>query len=107
MNTPHDRDRIEDVLAAALGTIDGLRLAPPARAAAHAFSGTYAEHLWDTLAVTATSDRIDVHLAARALPLPPLLDVAARAATSALHHTPWAGVPIRLIVDDLDPAALL
>lgn len=84
----------------ALGEVPGLRPAPPvlARAAAWLPYGP------DELAVSVTDDRVEIQLAATALPLPPLLDAADAALRAVLDAAGRPGTRLHLVVTELDPA---
>jgi hypothetical protein len=94
--------RVVDTLLEALRGIPGLRPATP--------STTRAVVLvpWnvDMLAVDVTDEVVELRLVALTLPLPPLLRRAEAVLRAALLGTKWESAMLRLVVTDLDAAAL-
>jgi hypothetical protein len=90
-------------LLAALRALDGVRpWCPVAR------SGPTALLPWDpgALAIDIADDSVRIRLVARRLPLRPELDEVEAVARRALAGSRWARAGLRLVVSDLDPAAL-
>jgi hypothetical protein len=87
---------------AALDRVDGLRPSTPSAVP------TVSWLLWElnTLAVDIGQDVVSVQVVATRLPLPALLEQANNAIRPVLEGTGWAGARLRLVVTDIDRAAL-
>jgi hypothetical protein len=94
--------RVADTLLEALRGIPGLRPATPSTTRA----GTLVPWNVDVLAVDITDDVVELRLVALTLPLPPLLRRAEAVLRAALLGTTWESARLRLVVTDLDAAAL-
>jgi hypothetical protein len=94
--------RIADILLEALSGIPGLRPATPSTTRA----ATLVPWNVDVLAVDVTDDVVELRLVALTLPLPPLLRRAEVVLRAALLGTKWESARLRLVVTDLDAAAL-
>lgn len=94
--------RVADTLLEALRGIPGLRPATPATT----WAATLVPWNFDVLAVDITDEVVELRLVALALPLPPLLRRAEVVLRAALLGTKWESVRLRLVVTDLDAAAL-
>lgn len=89
-------------LLAAIRSVPGLRPAYPMPRV-----GPTQRLPWDPAGLAVDlGDTVEVRLVATALPLPPLLDQAETACRTALADTPWARAALRLVITDLDAAAL-
>ncbi|MFD8493014.1 hypothetical protein [Amycolatopsis sp. NPDC059657] len=86
------RSDLTQALLAALRELDGLRPAAPGDLGA--------------LAIGVDADLIEIRLVALALPLPPLLSKAEAVLRSIVDGSPWQAARLRLLVTDLDAAAL-
>lgn len=91
-----------DALLEALRGIPGLRPATPSTTRA----ATLVPWNFDTLAVAVTDEVVELRLVALTLPLPPLLRRAEVVLRAALRGTRWEHALLRLVVTDLDAAAL-
>ncbi|MFF7576012.1 hypothetical protein ACFZBE_13625 [Streptomyces sp. NPDC008061] len=60
----------------------------------------------DTMAVGIDEELIEIRVVALALPLPPILREAEAALRAALKETGWKDARLRLVVCDIDAAAL-
>lgn len=89
-------------LLEALHEIPGLRPATPAATRA----ATLVPWNVDVLAVDVSDEVVELRLVALALPLPPLLRRAEAVLRAALRDTKWESARLRLVVTDLDAAAL-
>ncbi|MFF0066266.1 hypothetical protein ACFYRC_32925 [Streptomyces sp. NPDC005279] len=89
-------------LLAVLGRIPGLRAATPATT----HIGSHVPWNLDTLAVGIDNQVIEIRVVALALPLPPILREAEAALHAALKDTRWKHAGLRLVVTDIDAAAL-
>ncbi|PXX60892.1 hypothetical protein DFR70_10983 [Nocardia tenerifensis] len=89
------------VLIGALDTIDGLRPATPLGAQSPAWWP------WDarSFAFDVAPGRIEIRVAAAALPLAPLLEKATAALRAALAGTEWSDARLRVVVTELDAGA--
>ncbi|HEX3779530.1 MAG TPA: hypothetical protein VHX38_07660 [Pseudonocardiaceae bacterium] len=89
-------------LLAVLGKHTGLRPATPAGRPSTAWVP------WDldSLAVDIGVDLVEVRVVAMALPLPPLLHRAQRALRAVLDESAWSTAVLRLVVTDIDAAAV-
>jgi hypothetical protein len=94
--------RVADTLLAALRGIPGLRPATPSTTRA----ATLVPWNFDVLAVDVTDEVVELRLVALELPLPPLLRRAEAVLRAALRGTKWERARLRLVVTDLDAAAL-
>ena len=94
--------RVADTLLEALRGIPGLRPATPSTTRA----ATLTPWNFDVLAVDITDEVVELRLVALMLPLPPLLRSAEVVLRAALRGTKWESARLRLIVTDLDAAAL-
>ncbi|MBF6247460.1 hypothetical protein IU471_28425, partial [Nocardia elegans] len=94
-------EETRDKIVAAVGGVSGLRPATPLGA------GDPAWWPWDTrrYAVDLGPTTVEVRVIAAALPLPPLLNLAAEAVRGVLHGTRWENAAVRLVVTELDAAA--
>ncbi|SDW62872.1 hypothetical protein SAMN05421504_1011094 [Amycolatopsis xylanica] len=86
------RSELTQALLSALRELDGLRPAAPRDLGA--------------LAVGVDDDLVEIRLVALALPLPPLLRKAEASLRSIVDASPFRGARLRLLVTDLDAAAL-
>ncbi|MGW1884538.1 hypothetical protein [Streptomyces sp. NPDC001970] len=89
-------------LLAALGRIRGLRPATPSTT----HIGSRVPWNLDTLAVGIDDELIEIRVVALALPLPPTLREAEAALHATLRGTQWTNARLRLVVTDIDAAAL-
>ncbi|MER5465981.1 hypothetical protein ABT010_36135 [Streptomyces sp. NPDC002668] len=89
-------------LLAVLGRIPGLRPATPSTT----HIGSRVPWNLDTLAVGIDDELIEIRVVALAVPLPPILREAAAALHAALTETRWKDAGLRLVVTDIDAAAL-
>ncbi|MFE7775185.1 hypothetical protein ACFU5O_15030 [Streptomyces sp. NPDC057445] len=89
-------------LLAVLDSIPGLRPATPSTT----HIGSRVPWDLDTLAVSINDELIEIRVVALALPLPPLLREAEAALHTALGETRWKDARLRLVVTDIDAAAL-
>jgi hypothetical protein len=89
-------------LLAVLGKEPGLRPATPASQPAVAWVP------WnlDTIAVDIAVDVVEIRVVAMELPLPPMLDRAQRALRAVLDDSPFSAALLRLVVTDIDAAAV-
>jgi hypothetical protein len=94
--------RVADTLLEALRGVPGLRPATPSTTGA----ATLVPWTVDVLAVDVTDDVVELRLVALTLPLPPLLRRAEAVLRAALLGTKWESARLRLVVTDLDAAAL-
>jgi hypothetical protein len=94
--------RVADTLLEALHGIPGLRPATPATTRV----ATLVPWNLDVLAVDVTDEVVELRLVALTLPLPPLLRRAEVVLRAALRGTRWESARLRLVVTDLDAAAL-
>lgn len=94
-----DRQELTRALLAALREVRGLRPAAPV---------TRSWLPWDAeaMALDFDGDGIEVRLVALSLPLQPLLREATVALRSRLRDGPWRDERLRLVVTELDAAAL-
>ncbi|MGX1884827.1 hypothetical protein [Streptomyces sp. NPDC055287] len=90
-------------LLAALDTLPGLRPATPSTTRI----GSRVPWNIDTLAIALDDELIEIHLVALDLPLPPALRDAEAALRAALRESRWKDTPLRLVVTDIDAAALI
>ena len=97
------RREVEQELAAVVAASDGVRLATRLSRAPRPTSG---QRYWDALAVTVAPTGVDIDVIATAVPLTPHLAAVAARVRDALRGIAWSDAPIRLGVEDLDPAAL-
>ncbi len=103
MTTPNtDRQRLVQELLTAIRLLPGLRTAAPSGT----FLGSRIPWDLDARAVDVTETVIEIRLIAVALPLPPLLRNAESLLCRVLEDTPWKAARLRLVVSDLDTAAL-
>lgn len=89
-------------LIAALHGVHGLRPATPSVKP----TTTWVPWDWDTLAVDLGPEVVEVRVIATALPLPPLLAEATAVLGEVLRHSTFATATLRIVVTDLDAAAL-
>jgi hypothetical protein len=89
-------------LLEALHEIPGLRPATPSATRA----ATLVPWNVDVLAVDVSDEVVELRLVALTLPLPPLLRRAEAVLRDALRGTKWESARLRLVVTDLDAAAL-
>ncbi|MFF3454004.1 hypothetical protein ACFYXH_06660 [Streptomyces sp. NPDC002730] len=89
-------------LLAVLGRLPGLRPATPSATRI----GSRVPWNVDTLAVRIDAELIEIRVVALALPLPPILREAEAALQTALEESLWKDVRLRLVVTDIDAAAL-
>lgn len=94
-------DTTRSLLAIVAG-LPGLRPATPSTT----HIGSHVPWNLDALAVTVGDDLIEIRLVALALPLPPLLRQAEAALHAAVQETRWKDARLRLVVTDIDAAAL-
>jgi hypothetical protein len=94
--------RVAGTLLEALHEIAGLRPATPSVTRA----ATLVPWNVDVLAVDVTDEVVELRLVALMLPLPPLLRRAEGVLRAALRGTKWESARLRLVVTDLDAAAL-
>ncbi|WP_280419111.1 hypothetical protein [Nocardia carnea] len=94
-------EQIIDRILGALESAPGLRPAAP-------LIGDKESWPWDTrkYAVDLDAEVIEVRLVSAALPLPPLLKRAGEAIRTALSGTRWEPAELRLVVTELDTAAV-
>jgi hypothetical protein len=95
------RTDLTDQLLAALADVPGLRPASPP------VNASFGRWSLETLAVDVDEKLIQVRLVATALPLPPLLERAAAVLEPVVAASPYRDAQLRLIVTDLDRAALV
>lgn len=93
---------LAEELITALRGVPGLRPATPLVKPAT----SWVSWDWDTLAVDLGAEVVEVRVVATALPLPPLLAAATAALGKVLQHSPFATATLRIVVTDLDAAAL-
>lgn len=95
-------DDIADRLLGVVDDLPGIRLAVPI------VRENSARPPWDgrKFAVDLASEVVEVRVIATALPLPPLLARTAAAIRAVLADTAWEGVELRLVVTELDAAAV-
>ncbi|MCS7477388.1 hypothetical protein ACFFQW_21840 [Umezawaea endophytica] len=94
---------LAEKLLAALRSVPGLRpAAPPTKP-----TTSWVPWDWDTLAVDLSPEVVEVRVVATALPLPPRLAEATTVLNDVLRHSPFATATLRIVVTDLDAAALL
>ncbi|WP_406324151.1 hypothetical protein [Streptomyces sp. NBC_01637] len=96
------RSELTRSLLAVLGGIPGLRPATPATT----HVGSRVPWNLDTIAVGIDDELIEIRVVALALPLPPILLDAEAALHAALQETRWKDARLRLVVTDIDAAAL-
>ncbi|MFJ7949622.1 hypothetical protein ACIQ6K_39490 [Streptomyces sp. NPDC096354] len=96
------RSELTRSLLAVLGRISGLRPATPA--STHV--GSRVPWDLDAMAVGIDDELIEIRVVALALPLPPILREAEAALRAALAETRWKDTRLRLVVCDIDAAAL-
>lgn len=96
------RTELTAAVLAALREIPGLRPATPATTAA----GAKLPWDLDAMAVGLSEGVVEVRVVALALPIPPLTDLAGPALRAVLTGTPWENAILRLVVTDVDAAAL-
>ncbi|MFC8262076.1 hypothetical protein ACFUNF_31765 [Streptomyces sp. NPDC057291] len=96
------RSELTRSLLAVLGGIPGLRPATPATT----HVGSHVPWNLDTMAVGIDDELIEIRVVALALPLPPILREAEAALHAALKETWWKNARLRLVVTDIDAAAL-
>jgi len=89
-------------LLAVLDRLPGLRPATPSTT----HIGSRVPWNVDTLAVSIDDELIEIRVVALALPLPPILRKAEAALHAALKETRWKEARLRLVVTDIDAAAL-
>lgn len=96
-------DAVTADLLAAVESVPGLVPARPAPGA-----GLPRPTMWNaaTLAIDVADDVIEIRLVATALPLPDRLGQAEATCRRVLAGTRWAAVPLRLVVVDIDAAAV-
>lgn len=94
--------QVADTLLEALRGIPGLRPATPSTTRA----ATLVPWNVDVLAVDITDEVVELRLVALTLPLPPLLRRTEVALRAVLRGTKWESARLRLVVTDLDAAAL-
>jgi hypothetical protein len=93
---------LAEKLIAALRGVPGLRPAtPPVKPTA-----SWVPWDWDALAVDLGADVVEVRVVATALPLPPLLAHATTVLGAVLRHSAFEAATLRIVVTDLDAAAL-
>lgn len=94
-------EQIIDRILGALDSVPGLRPAAP-------LLGDKASWPWDTrqYAVDLGAEVVEVRFVAGALPLPPLLERAGAAIRPVLAGTRWEQAELRLVVTELDAAAV-
>jgi hypothetical protein len=88
-------ERLLDVLR----TEPGLRPATPANLPAVPWD-------LDTFAIDVHADLVEIRVVATELPLPPLLERAQRALRAAIDQSPFAAVRLRMVISDIDTAAV-
>ncbi|MGI5399246.1 hypothetical protein ACQEVG_07305 [Streptomyces sp. CA-135486] len=88
-----------------LAVLDGLPALRPATPSTTRIGSRVPWNL-DTLAVGIDDELIEVRVVALALPLPPILRRAEAALHAALKETRWKDARLRLVVTDIDAAAL-
>lgn len=95
-------DDIADRILGAAESVTGIRLAIPIVRESSVRSP------WDSrkFAVELAPEVVEVRVVATALPLPPLLERAAAAIRAVLAGTAWEGAELRLVVIELDAAAV-
>jgi len=96
------RTELTRSLLAVLGRLAGLRPATPSTT----HIGSRVPWNVDTLAVSIDDELIEIRVVALALPLPPILRKAEAALHAALKETRWMEARLRLVVTDIDAAAL-
>jgi len=94
--------QVVDTVLEALRGIPGLRPATPSATRV----ATLVPWNVDVLAVDVTDEVVELRLVALRLPLPPLLRRAEVVLRAALLGTKWESARLRLVVTDLDAAAL-
>ncbi len=93
---------LAEKLIAALRGVHGLRPATPSVKP----TTSWVPWDWDTLAVDLGAEVVEVRVVATALPLPPLLAEATAVLGDVLRHSAFAAATLRIVVTDLDAAAL-
>lgn len=96
------RSELTRSILAVLVGIPGLRPATPATT----HVGSRMPWNLDTMAVGIDDELIEIRVVALALPLPPILREAEAALHAALQETRWKDARLRLVVTDIDAAAL-
>ncbi|GAA1715918.1 hypothetical protein [Fodinicola feengrottensis] len=94
------RTDLTDHLLAALASLPGLRPATPP------VNASFGRWSLETLAIDVDEKSVRIRLVATALPLPPLLAHATAVLEPVLAASSYAQAQLRLIVTDLDAAAL-
>ncbi|WP_227983618.1 hypothetical protein [Nocardia spumae] len=95
-------DELVDDIVTAIESVAGLRPAVPPGVD---IAG-WVPRLGPRSAVDLDSDVVEIRVTASALPLPPLLDRLGAAVRELLASTRWATARLRIVVTDLDAAAL-
>ncbi|WP_040837194.1 hypothetical protein [Nocardia brevicatena] len=95
-------DNIDNRIFGAVESVTGIQLAIPI------VRENSVRCPWDSrkFAVDLAPEVVEVRVVAAALPLPPLLDRAAAAIRAVLAGTAWEGAELRLVVTELDAAAV-
>lgn len=95
-------DDLADRILGAAESVTGIRPAVPI------IREDLAPFPWDSrkFAVDLTPEVVEVRVIAAALPLPPLLERTAAAIRAVLAGTAWEGAELRLVVTELDAAAV-
>jgi hypothetical protein len=95
-------DDLSRAVLAALDGVDGLRPSAPSAVP----TTPWIPWVSDTLAVDISQDLVRIQVVATRLPLPALLEQAHKAIRQVLEGAGWAGARLRLVVTDIDRAAL-
>ncbi|MFE5504878.1 hypothetical protein ACFQ73_20105 [Amycolatopsis japonica] len=97
------RSELTASLLSALREIPGLRAATPSTTAA----ASAVPWDLDVMAVDISEDVVEIRVVALEVPIPPLTEVAGTALRAVLTGTPWENASLRLVVTDVDAAALV
>ncbi|TCP56914.1 hypothetical protein EV191_101863 [Tamaricihabitans halophyticus] len=97
-----NRGEATDLILERLATVSGLRPAVPA---IQRKSGALRWDL-DSLAVDVDTELVEIRLVATELPLPPRLRAAGAEVAELLAESPYRDARIRLVVTDIDGAAI-
>lgn len=97
------RSELTASLLTVLREVPGLRPATPSTTAA----GASLPWDLDVMAVDITEGVVEIRVVALAVPIPPLTEAAGTALRPVLAGTPWENATLRIVVTDVDAAALI